>query len=1177
MKRIFTLSFALILALSLQAQQRSAEQISQDYFKEMSSDWQLSQADYQEAYVRDMYTSKHNGVTHVYYNQAHKGIPVYNAITNFNISKEGKVLHAGNNFVSDLASKITSTTASISAVEALQSVAAQLEITDRSAPTIKEKVDEHHLVFNKTSYSHNDIPASLSYVVTKNGDVRLAWDFAIDMKDNADYWSLRADAVTGEIISQHNWTVYCNHDHKRGGIKKHENCGAHAHAKQVNKTTAVSGSYNVYPFPAESPLEVEQTMVSQPHYPAASPLGWHDTDGMDGAEYTITRGNNVHAYLDTEDTNVPDLGSEPEGGEELVFDFPHDTDNAADMSQDAAVTNLFYANNIMHDLIYLAGFDEAAGNFQQNNYGNGGVGGDYVLAEAQDASGTDNANFATPGDGGNGRMQMFLWTNNGGNLTINSPAEIEGIVSLTGTADFGLAIEAADVTANAAIARNSGSNPTNACTEVLNGEEINGKIALVDRGECFFFEKVLNAQNAGAVAALVCNVPGINGGTGDEISGMTAPDDDPSAAQVTIPSLFVQYSVCQTIKASINAGVDVELTMKQVEPVGPPMWDASYDNGVIAHEFGHGISNRLTGGPTAAGCLGNDEQMGEGWSDFFTLVTTAKVGDSGTSPRGIGNYVDSQGTNGRGIRSQPYSTDFNVNNKTYADIIGTTAPHPLGEVWVATLWDIYWAFVDLYGFDEDWSNTESGNFKAIQLVMDGMKFQQCSPGFVEGRDAIFGADVANNEGIHECLLWDIFARRGYGFFADGGSTDDRNDGTENFEPKPQCIAELKISKEVTEVVQSQNNIDVTLTVTNHFPETVNNVEVRDQIPAGSEYVAGSGSITGTVDGTEVVFSIPSIDFDDEVVISYELIATSGKSTTIFLNDVESDEDFDFWNIDVEGTSSLWLPDNSNPYSGGQHWFCASAEADVDQRLIFGPFTVSGNVPTFRFWHNYNTQNGNDGGFVEITTDGGSIWSRFPDKFIRNGYPAPLSYSAVPIPSNFGFSGSSDGYIDSYIDLSDYTGQEVSVRFRYGSDETVIATGANPGWAVDAVELMDLIMLESSATVTSDEASATSNTARTIIDSDQSVEVVDAAPDFFNMSVFPNPASDEVHISIATKDRVNGSISLNAIDGRLIMQDNISLDQTTRVKTLDIKSLTSGVYFIKIATELGTITEKLTIK
>ena len=75
----------------------------------------------------------------------------------------------------------------------------------------------------------------------------------------------------------------------------------------------------------------------------------------------------------------------------------------------AAVTNLFYLNNVIHDRLYRYGFNEAAGNFQTNNFGKGGAGNDSVRAEAQDGGGTSNANFSTPDDGSRPRMQMYLW------------------------------------------------------------------------------------------------------------------------------------------------------------------------------------------------------------------------------------------------------------------------------------------------------------------------------------------------------------------------------------------------------------------------------------------------------------------------------------------------------------------------------------------------------------------------------------------------------------------------------------------------------------------------------------------------------------------------------------------------------------------------------------------------
>ena len=76
----------------------------------------------------------------------------------------------------------------------------------------------------------------------------------------------------------------------------------------------------------------------------------------------------------------------------------------------AAVTNLFYFNNVIHDKLYKHGFTGPAGNFQEKDFLSGGLDGDSVFAEAQDGSGTNNANFATPADGNHPRMQMYVWT-----------------------------------------------------------------------------------------------------------------------------------------------------------------------------------------------------------------------------------------------------------------------------------------------------------------------------------------------------------------------------------------------------------------------------------------------------------------------------------------------------------------------------------------------------------------------------------------------------------------------------------------------------------------------------------------------------------------------------------------------------------------------------------------------
>ena len=113
---------------------------------------------------------------------------------------------------------------------------------------------------------------------------------------------------------------------------------------------------------------------------------------------------------------------------------------------------------------------------------------------------------------------------------------------------------------------------------------------------------------------------------------------------------------------------------------------------------------------------------------------------------------------------------MSINPVTYKDIKTFSVPHGVGSVWCSMLWDMYWNFIDKYGYDPDIYEGKGGNNMAMKLVMDGLKLQPCNPGFVDGRDAILLADRINNKGANQQLIWETFARRGLGNSADQGST-----------------------------------------------------------------------------------------------------------------------------------------------------------------------------------------------------------------------------------------------------------------------------------------------------------------------------------------------------------------------------------------------------------------------
>ncbi|HZO57548.1 MAG TPA: M36 family metallopeptidase, partial [Bryobacteraceae bacterium] len=134
----------------------------------------------------------------------------------------------------------------------------------------------------------------------------------------------------------------------------------------------------------------------------ASPIGWISDDDSE------TRGNNVDAHLDRNADDLPDL-PRPQGGPGRVFDYPADLTRSPQTYGEAAAVNLFYWCNWMHDRLYELGFDEAAGNYQKDNFGRGGEDNDAIIANAQDGSGVNNARFFPAPDGNPGRIEMFVF------------------------------------------------------------------------------------------------------------------------------------------------------------------------------------------------------------------------------------------------------------------------------------------------------------------------------------------------------------------------------------------------------------------------------------------------------------------------------------------------------------------------------------------------------------------------------------------------------------------------------------------------------------------------------------------------------------------------------------------------------------------------------------------------
>lgn len=307
----------------------------------------------------------------------------------------------------------------------------------------------------------------------------------------------------------------------------------------------------------------------------------------DGAE---TVGGNADVCLDLLGQNICNGRALGAGG---VFDYPFSDAYGASANpvpdRPAALSNAFYWVNAVHDWLYRLGFDEAAGAFQQDNFGRGGLDGDAVRVDVQDASNADNASFITPPDGIAPRMELGLFT---------------------------------------------------------------------------------GARR-----------------------------------------------------------------------------DSAFDGDVIVHEYVHGLTSRMIGGPTnVAGLfLWHSGGLAEGWSDAYATVFT-------DDPL-FGEYVARNPS--FGIRTVRYDQSphtfgsFGLRAPVVAPgtakVIPAPQVHADGEIWATVLWDLYQALGKAA-----WETT----------VTEALALTPPRPSMLDARDAILTAAQAG--GIEPCALWPVFAGRGFG-------------------------------------------------------------------------------------------------------------------------------------------------------------------------------------------------------------------------------------------------------------------------------------------------------------------------------------------------------------------------------------------------------------------------------
>jgi hypothetical protein len=353
-----------------------------------------------QARITREYVTPHNGLRTVVWEQQVAGVAVFEAVLISHTTSKGELVNVCSQFLPDpvqAAGQGTSTgataagAAGISAWQAVGLAARNVGedlAEEKIRPSSEPATDAEQRQKFTAPGLRGEADAKLIWLPMDKRTLRSCWDVVLMSRSRGEMFRTLVDARTGEVLLRRCLTSYLT--------------DASYRVFTSDSPTPLSPGYSTPT--SMQPSLVARTLVTLSALDTnASPAGWIN----EGDNQTL--GNNVDAHTDWNADDLPDL-PRPQGSPFRVFDFPMDL-----ASQDptnyasAAVVQLFYLCNWYHDRLYQLGFTEAAGNFQTDNFGRGGLGNDAVQADAQDGSGFNNANFSTPPDGSPGRMQMYIF------------------------------------------------------------------------------------------------------------------------------------------------------------------------------------------------------------------------------------------------------------------------------------------------------------------------------------------------------------------------------------------------------------------------------------------------------------------------------------------------------------------------------------------------------------------------------------------------------------------------------------------------------------------------------------------------------------------------------------------------------------------------------------------------
>ena len=930
--------------------------------------------------------------------------------------------------------------------------------------------------------------------------------------DNVDYYSYVIAADDGRILFRNNQTSDAAFTYK-----------VWADATGINIPQTGPQGRNATPHPTGlndgyQPPFVLQSQVTLQNGPISTADPWLPADA------TRTIGNNVEAWANHFAPPLPASDGFEGGANECTttpgtdfhacissastFAYTFDPEVApkiATAQSAAAVVNLFYVTNWLHDWYYDAGFREIDGNAQNDNFGRGGVGGDSMKAQAQDNAGINNANMSVPADGGRPRMRTYLFTGNEAAALVDTSA---GVNYPVGVAAFG----PAEFTAFGPLTLVNDGFETlgDGCQPLL--YSVGMQIAVIDRGYCTFKLKALNAQNNGASAVIIVN----------NVSGvLDMADDSGIVTPITIPTVMVSPEVGAALKSLLPSDHVIRL-IKRFRGVDR---DGAIDNSIIAHEWGHFISNRLIGNANGLATM-QARGLGEGWSDFHALLMMARPEDAlvpgnpnFTGVYTIGGYVQDRplipgATQSRahydGLRRYPYSSNLSKNPLTFKHIqtyqlLPTNPPprftgdnaesHATGEVWASMLWGCYSSLLR----DTPRLSFAQAQDRMKRYLVTAYKLTPINPTLIEARDALYAAIAANDTAdLAPCMA--AFAQRGAGVLATSGNRyDENNAGVKESFATGNDLSITNLTLGVVPITGCDNDpyLDlgetglITVTVQNTGAATLSgatmSLDLSDSVfgfpdgpsltlptlaPFASTTVTKTIRLTQDVPINALIFVTATVSHPSlasatvrganlQIAASRDATATGSAtddfeaSTTRWTTSLSAGAGIEqnWRRVPISNSNKVWIAPGGE--TAGIAWLTSPP-------IKLAPSGTVGIVFKHRYAFESNGTTYFDGGVIEVSTDGGASWVD-----IGNGPGASLLYAgnisntvgtANPLAGRPAVVGTSIGYpefgLGSVFLPPNYFGKTVIFRFAAASGNG----GHYAGWEIDDVNILGAVTL-----------------------------------------------------------------------------------------------------------------------